>query len=162
MEWIGGVGAPFHPIGLPNSRYSSTNESLNLRFRRFIQNEIQLGMLFGSFIHKWTELGGGSPIHPIGPPNSGYSSSNESPNLRCQRFIQMGLGLGASSTNVVNWRKVSNPSNQSAQFWIFLRQWKFIDISQVHPKWNPNWTGFGSFIHRRSEWGDGLFFSSIF
>ncbi len=46
--------------------------------------------------------------------------------------------------------RVSNPSN-----------W-FIDISKVHPKWNPNWTGFGSFIHRRSEWGDGLFFPSIF
>jgi len=113
---------PIHPIGLPNSRYSSTNESSNLRLRRFIQNESNLECFLGGSSTNGLNWGEGLQSIQFGPPNSGYSSSNESPNLRCQRFIQMGLGLGASSTNVVNWRKVSNPSNQSAQFWIFLRQ----------------------------------------
>jgi hypothetical protein len=50
-------------------------------------------------------IGGRFPIHPISPPNSEYSSANES-SLTFPRFIQngiqIGLVLGVSSTKGVN------------------------------------------------------------
>ncbi len=107
MEWIGGVGAPIHRIGLPNSRYSS---------------------------YQWKSKFEVLKVHPKRSPTW---------NAFWELHPQMDW-IGA---------RVSNPSNWSTQFWLFLQQWKTkYEVSKVH----PNGAGIGSFIDKCCELEEGF------